>query len=628
MKKEIITIIALGSSVLLLSSCESPEEKAKRLACEELMSLNITAPQYDAQLVAEAAKGSVKRMQLLLLAGADVNAVDDEGSSPLRAAIMSQNTNAVKFLIENGADVSHPGKQGETPIFTAVRNRNNDVRDLLIAAGARMDSVDKDGNTLLMVAAEAGNKAFVQKLLEHGIEVNESNAEGNTAIHLSVSDVELLKLLLNAGAEVNVCNSNGETALHDAVSNPESLKLLLASGADINVLDKQGYTPLMKAVKQQNVEAVQVLLNAKADASIVCPGNLPLIALAAESGQVKIVQDLIDYGINAESNFTINGKITNALSYAKSKEVRELFKKMGCYEIISTDEAIRLLEKYEIINFNPYSDVSSNPFSGTSAIKKGNEVVKLSKQIMYEYQLVKEGTKKVSDYSYINTIYDLRNALPTKHFPTESVVAFAIAGSGLDKTHKKTNSFDELVHACRWGDATVVKILLDYPGFIDDLNKANLFSNPLDYAAEGGHADVVKVLLSASSLDIKKLGEIPVYRAVEKGHVDTVKALLADSRIDVNGAYMGKGGPTPLEIAIVNENTEMVKILLSAPGVDVNHKGGEPLYLAAKNRNMEIVKLLLAAPGIDVDAAISKAEEYKILDNGRSLEFLKKAVAK
>lgn len=594
MKKEIITIIALGSSVLLLSSCESPEEKAKRLACEELMSLNITAPQYDAQLVAEAAKGSVKRMQLLLLAGADVNAVDDEGSSPLRAAIMSQNTNAVKFLIENGADVSHLGKQGETPIFTAVRNRNNDVRDLLIAAGARMDSVDKDGNTLLMVAAEAGNKAFVQKLLEHGI-------------------------------EVNVCNSNGETALHFAVSNPESLKLLLANGADINVLDKQGYSPLMKAVKQQNVEAVQVLLNAKADASIVCPGNLPLIALAAESGQVKIVQDLIDYGINAESNFTINGKITNALSYANSKEVRELFKKMGCYEIISTDEAIRLLEKYEIINFNPYSDVSSNPFSGTSALEKGNEVVKLSKQIMYEYQLVKEGTKKVSDYSYINTIYELRNALPTKYFPTESVVAFAIAGSGLDKTHKKTNSFAELAHACRWGDATVVKILLDYPGFIDDLNNANLFfSSPLSDAAAGGHVDVVKVLLSATSLDIKKLGPIPVYKAVEKGHVDTVKALLADSRFDVNGGC----GTTPLEIAIVNENTEMVKILLSAPGVDINHEGGQPLYLAAKNRNMEIVKLLLAAPGIDVDAAISKAEEYKILDNGRSLEFLKKAVAK
>ena len=105
MKKDFITLIVMGSAMLLLPACESPEEKAKRLAVEELTSLNITAPQYDAQLVAESAKGSVKRMQLLLTVGADANSPNAEGKTALIAAIQSRNPEAVKLLLEVGANI-------------------------------------------------------------------------------------------------------------------------------------------------------------------------------------------------------------------------------------------------------------------------------------------------------------------------------------------------------------------------------------------------------------------------------------------------------------------------------------------------------------------------------------------
>ncbi len=116
MKKELITILALGVTTLGLSSCESPEEKAKRLAREELAALNIAATQYDALLPEEAAKGSVKRMQMLITAGADVNIRPENGTTPLCAAITSNNPNAVKLLLDMGANISLPDAQGRTEV--------------------------------------------------------------------------------------------------------------------------------------------------------------------------------------------------------------------------------------------------------------------------------------------------------------------------------------------------------------------------------------------------------------------------------------------------------------------------------------------------------------------------------
>lgn len=87
--------------------------------------------------------------------------------------------------------------------------------------------------------------------------------------------------------------------------------------------------------------------------------------------------------------------------------------------------------------------------------------------------------------------------------------------------------------------------------------------------------------------------------------------LLIDAGADVNQLYtadFAMGSP-PLFWAAYYGHAECVKLLLAAPGIDVNRTGeygATPLYRAAYFGHDECVKLLLAAPGIDVN----KADKY------------------
>ena len=90
-------------------------------------------------MIAASRYASPEVVQLLLKSGADVNAVSNDGSTPIFAAMHNDSDPIVvlKLLIKAGADVNHVNKYGMTPLKLATGpNGNKEIAQLLIKAGA------------------------------------------------------------------------------------------------------------------------------------------------------------------------------------------------------------------------------------------------------------------------------------------------------------------------------------------------------------------------------------------------------------------------------------------------------------------------------------------------------------
>ena len=110
--------------------------------------------EYDARtsLQTAAFHGNTQAVQILLDAGADIEAKDNQGRTPLHLALSAAST--MRFLIGAGADIKAKDYKGWTPLHLAVMwNCPQDIR-ILLDAGADASSTDKQGRTPLRLAVQ------------------------------------------------------------------------------------------------------------------------------------------------------------------------------------------------------------------------------------------------------------------------------------------------------------------------------------------------------------------------------------------------------------------------------------------------------------------------------------------
>jgi hypothetical protein len=87
-------------------------------------------------------------INILLKAGAKVNAKDSDGLTPLmNAAMHNENLDVITTLLKAGADVNAKSKDGTTPLMCVRDNPNPDVFDTLLSAGADAKATDDEGKT-------------------------------------------------------------------------------------------------------------------------------------------------------------------------------------------------------------------------------------------------------------------------------------------------------------------------------------------------------------------------------------------------------------------------------------------------------------------------------------------------
>jgi len=231
-------------------------------------------------LMAAAARGATRIVDLLLDAGANIDACDTSGRTALIFACEGDVEDAVLVLVRRGAGV-------------AARTRGYSALDVACAAGraravaALMDLPEvracanlpaSNGWTPLVAAAVRNSTATVDALLAHDeVLVDEVVDAGWTALGFAAQEghVEVAERLLRRGAQVDIprkskvsSDEEGATPLLSAAANGhiEMIKLLLAQGANVNY-STPGYSvsALNLAVRNGHQEVVELLLKAGAD---------------------------------------------------------------------------------------------------------------------------------------------------------------------------------------------------------------------------------------------------------------------------------------------------------------------------------------------------------------------------
>ena len=142
------------------------------------------------------------------------------------------------------------------------------------------------------------------------------------------NEKEIVELFIDAGFDPSQKDSLGTPVLSLAVRNKclETLELLLEKGAAINLCaEDRNYSALMDAAQVGYIEAVQALLEKKADTNIQSKDGQTALILSVGRREADIVEMLVKHG--ADYNIK-DGLGMSALGYAKlfgDKKILSLF---------------------------------------------------------------------------------------------------------------------------------------------------------------------------------------------------------------------------------------------------------------------------------------------------------------
>src|SRR5262249_36722118 len=182
-----------------------------------------------------AMKGPILAVIFCLAAASTAGAADDT----LAGVIQAGNRDAALKMIAAGADLNAAQGDGTTPLHWAVYKLDADLARAPLARGAKPDVINTYGSSRLAEAVKIANARLVEMLLDAGSNAEVPNREGQTALMLAAraGSVDVAKLLVRHGANVNAREKwRGQTALMWAADarSAELTRFLIDNKADVN----------------------------------------------------------------------------------------------------------------------------------------------------------------------------------------------------------------------------------------------------------------------------------------------------------------------------------------------------------------------------------------------------------
>jgi ankyrin repeat protein len=219
-------IIKAISSVQHLIAEAFPSSCSLSIDDEEMNSI-------DQELYLAARENNVPEVSRLLSVGADVNAKNNYGETPLHWACGRGHVQVVIELREHGADIEAKDYEDWTPLHWACCTDNlAAVTELLspndsngaTSRGANIEAKDSNDWTPLHWVCSWGYSAVVKELRDHGANMDAKNTFGETPLHLAATSDRLavVKALVSGGASMLAVDNHGQTPVQRAVTTRRS----------------------------------------------------------------------------------------------------------------------------------------------------------------------------------------------------------------------------------------------------------------------------------------------------------------------------------------------------------------------------------------------------------------------
>lgn len=231
--------------------------------------------------------GNRKAALEMIRAGADVNDLQPDGTSPVHWAVYGADHELLQALIAKKAKVDVTNEFGSTPLAEAARLADVTMVKMLLDAGSGSEGANEDGETALMVAIKTGEMPVVDLLVKAGANVNVVEKFHNQTPLMYAADApknaaDIVKLLLSKDASVKpralysdwpsqITSEpraqyrpvGGLTALLYAARSGcyGCVEAILGAGADVNTPSPEGVTPLMIALDNDHNDVAKLLLD-------------------------------------------------------------------------------------------------------------------------------------------------------------------------------------------------------------------------------------------------------------------------------------------------------------------------------------------------------------------------------
>ncbi len=207
-----------------------------------------------------------RKIENLLIAGANIDAEAYGNISPLKGAFRKGDMEGAKYLIRQGADVNSGKRNLLFDVLESHNKKTTEWVQLLLDSGAKTSSTRAIGEALK--TSNVTPEQFEIILDRSGLTPDER-----------LEDWSFDPTMIGVAA---FCNS------------PDKLKIILSKGGDVNKPSKSGVTPLHEAIKQiskHESENHQIMAR-----MLLANGADPLISTEREKGIMSYIETIQDEG--------------------------------------------------------------------------------------------------------------------------------------------------------------------------------------------------------------------------------------------------------------------------------------------------------------------------------------------